>query len=210
MKPDVLKQFKGALKEYRNAMERTADFAPSRHNLGNLYVNLGQIETAVGHYQKAIAIDEQFYPAKVNLVMLYNQLGKNEQAERLLREVVERNPEFYDVKYSLGLLLAEQRRFEETVVYLKDASTGMPDRSRIHYNLGLLQQRLRNDVDAETALQTALDLEPTNPDYLYAMAVFYLERGRLDNARQTAEQLHALYPDLPAGKQLLKVIDQRK
>ena len=90
-------------------MERTADFAPSRHNLGNLYVSLGRLSEAEQHYLKAIAIDRQFYPAKVNLAMLYNGQGKKSEAERLLREVVTDHPDFYEIKYSLGLLLAEKK-----------------------------------------------------------------------------------------------------
>ena len=38
---DTRRQFDKALAEYRHAMERTADFAASRHNLGNLERSLG-------------------------------------------------------------------------------------------------------------------------------------------------------------------------
>ncbi|MGD8703338.1 MAG: multiheme c-type cytochrome, partial [Desulfosarcina sp.] len=89
---DARQQFDTALAEYRQAMQRTADFSPSRHNLGNLSANLGQLDAAEKHYRQAIAIDGQFYPAKVNLAMLYNRQGKKEDAERLLREVIDANP----------------------------------------------------------------------------------------------------------------------
>ena len=94
MPPDTRRQFEKALDEYLRTMERTSDFAASRHNLGNLYVNLGDPAIAEQHYLKAIAIDRQFYPAKVNLAMLYNRQGRNDAAERLLREVVTDHPDF--------------------------------------------------------------------------------------------------------------------
>jgi tetratricopeptide (TPR) repeat protein len=100
---------KQALAEYINAMQRTGDFAASRHNLGNLYADLGQTDRAIDHYRKAIAIDRLFYPAKVNLAMLYIRRGKKIPAEALLREVVEEHPDLYEIKYSLGLLLAEKK-----------------------------------------------------------------------------------------------------
>lgn len=210
MRPDVRNQFQTALVEYRSAMERTADFAPSRHNLGNLAANLGDHGEAAMHYQKALEIDDRFYPAKVNLAMLYNRQGKNDAAERLLREVTAEHPELYEIKYSLGLLLAEKNRYEEAVIHLGDASAGLPQRSRIHYNLGLLLQKLRRDAEAESALKKALSVEPENPDYLYALAVFYLERRQWENARQTAETLRAVRPDLPAGRELLEVIERNQ
>ncbi len=210
LNPDVRKQFEKSLGEYQHAMERTADFAASRHNLGNLYANLGNVDAAVIHYRKAIEIDDQFYPAKVNLAMLYNRLGKNDEAERLLREVTVQHPDLYEVKYSLGLLLAEQNRYGEAAAFMEEASAGLPQRSRIHYNLGLLLQKLRRDTEAESALKRALALEVNNPDYLYALAVFYLERGDLEAARKTAEKLHTEHPDIPGGSRLLEIINRKR
>ena len=126
-----------------------------------------------------------------------------------MREVVTRHPDFYEIKYSLGLLLAEKNQYEEAALFLGDASAGLPQRSRIHYNLGLLLQKLRSDTGAESALKRALAIEPENPDYLYALAVFYLERGNLEMARETAEKLSSARPDLPAGKRLLEMIEKR-
>jgi tetratricopeptide (TPR) repeat protein len=209
MRPDVRRQFEAALVEYRHAMERTADFSPSRHNLGNLYANLGRPDEAVKHYLKAIEIDREFYPAKVNLAMLYNQRGRNSDAEKLLREVIAGHPDFYEIKYSLGLLLAEQNRFAEAAVFLGDAAAGLPQRSRIHYNLGLLLQKIRRGPEAETALKKALRIEPDHLEYLYALAVFYLEHRDWVKARQVAEQIRAGHPDQPAGSQLLEIIERK-
>jgi Flp pilus assembly protein TadD len=123
-----------------------------------------------------------------------------------LREVVTQHPDFYEIKYSLGLLLAEKERYAEAAVFMEEASTGLPQRSRIQYNLGLLLQKLGRDTEDESALKRALALEANNPDYLYALAVFYLQRGDLETARKMAEKLNTIHPDLPAGKELLEII----
>jgi Tfp pilus assembly protein PilF len=206
---DARRQFDTALAEYREAMQRTADFSPSQHNLGNLSANLGQLDAAEKHYRQAIAIDRQFYPAKVNLAMLYNRQGKNEAAERLLREVTEAHPDLYEIKYSLGLLLAEQNQFKEAVAFLGDAAAGLPQRSRIHYNLGLLLQKIRRNEEAEAALRKALSVEPEHPDYLYALAVFYMQRAKWDQAREMAKRMIAAHPAIPAGRELLNVIEKK-
>jgi len=202
-------RFQKVLAEYRQAMEYTADFSPSRHNLGNLYAALGQVDTAIENYRKAIDIDGAFYPAKVNLAMLYNQQGKNVQAEDLLREVVTDQPELYQVHYSLGLLLAEEKKYTEAAGFLQSAAVGMPQRSRVHYNLGLLRQQLGQDEQAEAALARAVALEPENLDFLYAMADFYLKRGRFDDARPVAEQMVQYHPDQRIGHEILGFIKLR-
>ena len=206
---DLAKQCRKAQVEYRLAMERTADFAPSRHNLGNLYIELGETQQAVDHFLAAIAIDQQFFPAKVNLATLYNQQGDNARAEKLLREVVASQPELYDVKYSLGLLLAEMKKYQEAAVYLGDAVAGLPQRSRIHYNLGLLQQYLKRDWEAEISLVRALELEPENRDYLYALTDFYIKKQRLKEAYQIAARMVQQHPNDPMGKRMLDFIEQQ-
>ncbi len=203
------KVYQKALAEYRKAMEYSADFAFGRYNLGNLYSSLKQPEKATENYLAAVRIDSQFYPAKVNLAMLYNQMGRKDEAEVLLREVVADHAEQYEIQYSLGLLLAEKQKFEEAARYLASAAAGLPQRSRVHYNLGLLLQQLRRDAEAEKAMLTALEIEPDNLDYLYALADFYLKRQKFSQARQIAEQMRLKHPSNSIGRDILNFIDSR-
>jgi tetratricopeptide (TPR) repeat protein len=196
------------LQEYEAAMEYSADFSSSRHNLGNLYNTLDRPEDAINAYEAAIRIDDQFFPAKANLAMLYNQRGQNDRAEQLLREVVIAQPELYEMAYSLGLLLAEMQEYREAAGYLEQASRGLPDRGRIHYNLGLIYQYLQDDRRAETQLRGALELEPRNLDFQYGLADHYLKRGLLEDARAIAEDMVSTHPEDPVGRQLLDYIQR--
>jgi tetratricopeptide (TPR) repeat protein len=210
MTPDLRNQFEKALSEYQLAMERMADFASSRHNLGNLSAEQGNTESAIQHYKKAIEIDQEFFPAKVNLAMLYNRQGKNQLAEKLFMDVVTAYPDQFEATYSLGLLLAEMKKYEQAAVYLRQAAKGLPKRARIRYNLGILLQQIDNDGEAESALQGALAIEPNNLEYLYAMAVFYLQRQRLDEAEHIAERMRGNPTTRSAGQQILETIKHQR
>jgi len=72
----------------------------------------------------------------------------------------------------------------------------------------LLFQTLKRDPQAEASLQKALGLEPTNMDYLYALADFYLKRNRLAEAKKVAENMVAAHPDQRVGKELLEIIER--
>ena len=204
---DMAGVFKAVLQEFIGAMEYSADFSFARFNLGNLYNSLGKQEDAVKNYLAAIAIDGQFFPALVNLAMLYNRTGENDKAEKLLKEVLAANPEMYETAYSLGLLLVEMNRPEEAVGYMEFAAEGQQTRSRVWYNLGLLQASLGQDGEAEAALLKASILEPDNPDFLFALADFYLKRGRPQRARKYAKLLIEKYPQNPLGYQLMRFIE---
>lgn len=198
------KVFQSALKEFISAMEYSGDFAFGRYNLGNLYVALNKTEEAIRQYQAAIKIDKLFFPAKVNLAMLYNRMGRNDKAERLFRETVEEHPQLHEVAYSLGLLLVEQKKYQDAVKYLRKAAKGIPERGRIQYNLGLLLQQLKRDAEAEAAFLKALETDPENLDFLYALADYYLKRGRFQEAKDIAEQMVSAHPDHRSGQELLK------
>ena len=55
---DIRRLYDTSLTDYRAAMERTADFAASRHNLGNLEATLGRWTEAAEHYRMAVGIDD--------------------------------------------------------------------------------------------------------------------------------------------------------
>lgn len=201
-------RFDTVLAEYKAAMGYTADFAASRHNLGNLYSSLGQQDLARQNYEAAVEIDSQFYPAAVNLAMLYNSEGNNKAAEDLLRRVVGDHPELYQIQYSLGLLLAERQKYEEATLYLATAARGLPQRARVHYNLGVLLDFLKKDLEAEAALIRALEIEPDNMAFLDALARYYLKRGRFKAAKPHAARLAEKYPSNPDGAAMLRMIEQ--
>jgi tetratricopeptide (TPR) repeat protein len=202
------KIFQATLKEFEAAMEYSADFAFGRYNLGNLYASLNRPEEAIQNYRGAIQIDGLFYAAKVNLAMLYNKRGENDKAEVLLREVTAAHPQMHETAYSLGLLLTEMKKYNQAVVYLEKAAKGMPEYARVHYNLGLLLQYLQRDADAETALLKALELDTDNMDYLYALADYYLKRGKLQKAKDIAEKMVAKHSGRRIGHELLEVIER--
>jgi tetratricopeptide (TPR) repeat protein len=203
------KVYQTALLEYQESMDYSGDFAFARYNLGNLYTNLGQPEKAIDSFQAAIRIDSQFYPAKVNLAMLYNQMGRKVETEALLRDVVGSHPELYEVQYSLGLLLAEEKKYVKAARHLEIAAKGMPGRARVRYNLGLLLQHLKRYTEAEAALLGALEIEPDNLDYLYALADHYLKRGKLLEARDIARKIIEKHPRNSIGHDISKYIDKR-
>ncbi len=194
--------------EYQKAMEYSLDFSFAGHNLGNLYARLGDARLAEENYRLAIEIDDLFYPAKANLAVLLNSQGRNQEAETLLWEILEAYPEEHDVAYSLGLLLAELQRYDEAADYLGRAALGLAERPRVHYNLGLVLQYLERQPEAETALRRAVELEPDNLDYLYALADHYVRRGELRRALPIAERMIETHPESPVGREVKAYIER--
>jgi tetratricopeptide (TPR) repeat protein len=211
--PDLLKPYQRealeeGLEEFEAAMAYSLDLPHAGHNLGNLYMRLGEPDRAAEFYRTAVEIDDLFYMAKANLARILNSQGQNDEAEQLFREIIDDYPDFHDIAYSLGLLMAEMSRLPEAVPYLERAATGMPGRSRIHYNLGLARQAVGDLAGAEVALRRASDLEPGNIDYVYALADHYLKRRQPFAAQAEVERMLELQPGLPVALEMKGLIEQ--
>ena len=64
--------------------------------------------------------------------------------------------------------------------------------------------------DAEKALRRAAELEPTTPDFLAALALFYEKLERWDEAIAYCERYLQLRPNDPGYLQLLRKLEIRK
>ena len=200
-------KLKNSIDEYIKTTEYSADFAASRHNLGNIYSNLGETEQAINNYKEAIRIDNLFFPAKINLAMLYNRIGKNEEAERLLLDVVEEYPEMGDVYYSLGLLQAEMGDYDKSIISLRKAAVLLPEESRVWFNLFKLLDFKNQSTNAEKAIDKCLELEGQNLEFLYAKIKFLFKQKRIAAAVNLAKKVLEYYPDLPGKNDLQGFID---
>ncbi len=197
------------IRENIEVMNYSADFAASRHNLGNLYSNLGDLKKAEENYKEAIRIDNLFYPAKINLAMLYNKQGDNDRAEILLKDVIKNHPELPDTYYSLGLLMAEKSDYEAAAGYLQKASDLMPDRPRVHFNLALTLQYLKRMPEAKEAFLKAYNLDPDNGDYISALVGFCLDMNNKAEARKYLLNWINLHPEDKSAQEMLDKIDGR-
>lgn len=197
------------LAEYIDSLERNLDFATAGTNLANLYVSQQDHAQAERYYRTALGVDDLFFPAKLSLAMLAAQQGNDDEAEQLLREILDDYPEQYDAAYSLALLLAGLDRVDESLPYFVQAVEGMPWHSRAQYNYGLLLAQLSRDKEAEAALYSALNLEPTSFDYLYALIDFHYKRGQFNKALVLAERMIEAHPTQRFGYDVRSAIKNR-
>jgi len=199
--------FNSALTEYKNMNLYMADFPSGRMNLGLVHANQNELIEAAKQYEEAIKIDSLFFPAKMNLAITYSQIGKSNEAEILLRDLIENHPELSDSYYYLGLLLAEKKNYNEAVIYMQKASQLMPERSRINYNSGLMLQYLGRNKEAEAELLLAIDKDPNNFDFLYALADHYIKTGQNKKALKIGEKLQFLFPENQMGNDIVNYIN---
>jgi predicted CXXCH cytochrome family protein len=205
--PEQRAAFDAALAEYVDAQLASADMPHAHLNLAVMYSLRGDYAKAEETYLTALRLDPSFVPARLNLANLYNEMQQNERAIAVLREGAGRAPNEGELYYSLGLVLAEQQQLEASAESLGKAAELLADRPRVQYNYGLALQHLGRRPEAAEVFKRALTLSPTEPPFIEALAIVYIQLGDLETARTYALKLIEAVPNAPGPAQLLQQID---
>ena len=201
---------------YRHALRLDPGFVPAGINLAMLLDEQGRAAEAEAQFRTVIEELKQQLAAARRQADLLDQAGRGRDAlkskERPIDRMIEQlRQQTADCHFSLGLLLAErQDRLADAASELAAAARLAPENPRIHYNLGLACQNLGQHAQAEKALQAARQLAPAVPDYHRALAIFYAQQHRWDEAIDAAEQLLALDPSDRSAQALLTHLLQER
>lgn len=72
--------------DFDDALRTVENYAPALTNLGNLLLELGELEAAIAHYHRAIAGDDEYALAHLNLSVALKRAGRIGEGVRELRK----------------------------------------------------------------------------------------------------------------------------
>lgn len=133
--------------------------------------------------------------------------GRNAQVLQELKQIVKENKLNADAWYYLGIAYLQHNDFKKASSAFDRAKELQPGlaastQAQVAYTL-VLRNQLQ---DALAEVSKALDLDPTNIDALYTMAIIKLRSRARDEALKNAEAIIALKPDLAEGYLLRSMV----
>lgn len=187
--------FRTALQECFDGAQVDSDRAAGHLGLGILYENLGEIQQAEEAYKTATRVEPGSIGPRTNLAALYDrqvqeaqqramqlaQGGNRSAAEQAIQAIVHLPDEIYRL------------RGEELGLLERDAILA-PDNAAIQGRIGLSRYLAGWRKEADSALLTALLLEPRNAEHLFRLAVYYRDTGRMAEAKPLVERLLKMQP----------------
>ncbi|MDF3983378.1 type IV pilus biogenesis/stability protein PilW [Luteibacter sp. PPL201] len=179
--------------------------------LGQRYMEQGDLKGAMEKLQKALDFDPKYVPAHTVIAVLYERINDPANAELHYRKAAEYDPKSGSVNNNLAVFLCKQHRGAEARPYfdraLADPFYETPDLALA--NAGTCQLE-SNDYDAaEGYFRKALDRNPKNADALYQMArVLYLKNDAF-RARAFLQRFEALGAPSPDALKLGHDIELR-
>ena len=163
---------------------RPDDFA-NHTNLGNFYMDRGQLEQSIRSFETAIRLRPDSVGTLVNASIAYSRAGRVVDAERVLDQALRHAPDNAAANFNQGLLLAEIGKKPEAEIALRRALSSDPKLAAAAYNLCVLQLERRDSGGLDYCKQ-AVKADPDNEKYTLSLAYY------LDQARRPAEAIRLL------------------
>lgn len=192
------KRVQQATEEYLTSLTARPDQWTSHYNLGNYYLNRGDVKQALASYDIALKIEPRAAMVMVNAAMAYAQMDDKGMAEKFLRQAIKIAPDNATAHFNLGLLQAEGNRVKEAEQELKEAFRLDPKMAPAAYNLCVLTIKSR-PAEALSWCRKAVALNPQEPKYAYTLAFYQKEQGDFKGAGATLQDLVTQRPDFVDG-----------
>ena len=139
-------------------------------NRGLLYFREGKISEAIADYQKAIERDPLYYDAYYELGNIAYQAGDLPKAATLFTKAYELNPQYTNALNNLGGAYMRMHEWKKAIDTLKKLLAQNPVFTEGYYNLAVAYEQTGRFNDAAQMYQSALDLNPDDPDALSGLA----------------------------------------
>jgi tetratricopeptide (TPR) repeat protein len=185
--------FDRAVAELEASFRGRPDDWSSRYNLGNVYLDRGDLPRAAAEYEAAARLRPDTVAPWVNLSMARARLGDPAGAEKSLRRALEIDPRDSAARFNLGLLLAEGGRRAEAEQELRAAVETDPRHAAAAYNLGLLTVG-RDPRGGLDLLSRAWSLQPGDPRYGYSLGFHRARAGDARGAMAALRDTLSLHP----------------
>ncbi len=198
-----------AVAAYIRSQQYHADRADARTNLGNLFLQRGDLVRAEAEFRKAIKLEPAFAPAYANLSDLYRVRGMDEMAEKVLLEGIALQPQAAAPHHALGLLRIRGGDSEAALSALAEAVRLSPDDARFAYVYGIALNSAGNPDRSLEVLESALAIHPYDRDILLALVTINRDRGDREAARRYVQRMIEIRPEDQQARQLAASLQGR-
>jgi tetratricopeptide (TPR) repeat protein len=183
---------------WSDTLARNPDSWAAHNDLGNAFIQKGQVEGALVQYQKALQINPNDLEALNNLGVALFRKGRMDDAVAQYQKALAISPNYVLTHNNLGNALLQRGQLDDAVAHYQKALEINPNFAGAHYNLGnALFQKGRVD-DAMAHYQKALEINPNRPEAHYNLANTLIQKGQMHDAvahYQKALEINPNYPE---------------
>ena len=183
---------------WTDTLAKNPDSWAAHNNLGNVFIEKGQVDDAMVHYQKALEVNPNYAEALNNLGLALFRKGRVDDAVAQVQKALAINPNYVLAHNNLGLALVQRGQVDDAVAHYQKALKIKPDFAEAHSNLGVALLQKGQLDDAVAHYQRALEISPDSPEGHHNLGNALFQKGRVDDAvahYQKALEINPNYPE---------------
>jgi len=178
------------------------------YNKAMIFYERGDMDEAEKKFIQVISLDQNFTDAIHKLGLIYLKQDQFSRAEALFRQLVNHLDTDAVCHSNLGRALYEQEKFDEALdSYLKSIELDNSRPGRF-VSTAEVYRRLNQNEKARGMYEAALQLDPTNTDYLLTYAHFLIEEKDSLKARLYVDTVLKIQPDNLMALEMKKECEQ--
>jgi len=175
--------------------------------LGDFYFASGDLDKALTEYSSLYNDHPKDLQVKKNYIQILILKDRLDEATRLDNEILKSNPHEVEALVYKGQIQLRQNDAAGAVESLQSALANDSENAVAHYQLGIAYAGQRDLGRAESEWREAVRIQPGLIEAQRAIADLEINRGQLDAAMQTAQQIIHAAPYSPEGFLLKGIAD---
>lgn len=192
--------------------QQAQDAARIHTELGQHYMQIGDLQSALAKLKLALQFDDNYAPAHTVIAVIYERINDLPDAEKNYRRAVELEPKKGMSNNNLGAFLCRIGKSSEALAYFRravaDPFYATPDVAWT--NDGICRLHMNDRAGAEASFRHAIDVNAKNGEALYQLAnVMYLNNDPF-HASAFLQRYEALGKTSPAALKLGYDIELRQ
>ena len=184
----LLSKFDRAVETAGEAVRLEPQNISYRENLGAIYFNASQTDSAIHEYEEIVKIDSNYAAAWIALAHLYQPV-QPQKALEIYEKILERNGEQLDILFQCAQLYTVIGRFDEAAAKYKQMLELDPNNKLLKKQLAETFAKGGKLDQARSILETMVESDSTDAEVVATLADVYLDQKRFQNAIDLYEKL---------------------
>ncbi|MEY3870602.1 MAG: hypothetical protein RLZZ338_4496 [Cyanobacteriota bacterium] len=178
----------GELKESANYwyqafnLEPTWPIASDYLALGNMLVEVQQLEDAEICYRHAIALNPHAVEPYHNLGEVFTYQRKFDEAIDFYHQALKINPDYSSCYLGLGKAFAQKSEWENAIASFRKSISLTPDAPQVYHHLGNILDKIGKKEEALSCYRKALEINPESWDVYQRLGEFFAQQLKLEEA----------------------------
>jgi tetratricopeptide (TPR) repeat protein len=192
---DAINQFDQAITEYETALELSPDDLEILNALAVDYTRAGLYDRAIRTFEYLQELDPKFEPCYCNRIITYAEMGQHDTAEQMFYLAQQIDEDCALCYYNIGNSLFARGEFKKAVrCWLRTAELESTH-PQINYRIAQAYWSDGDRARARDHFLIELRINPGDVDVIMDFALFLIEAGDLEAAKEKCNRILEVNPD---------------